>query len=115
MADVATQAAADQAAALAAAATAAIPAQFALTPAMVGNGNNPLDQMRSENQKLYHKAVEKLSVTFEGKRDQVILLGQALQNRAIQSGRNVTLVHIPDTHGTNRNLIMDYGHITYEE
>jgi hypothetical protein len=56
---------------------------------MVGNGKNPLDWTRSENQKLYHKAVEKLSLTFEGKSDQVILLGQALQNRGIQSGWNV--------------------------
>ena len=107
---------ADAAAAAAAAAAAnAPPNPFALTPAMVGNGNNPLDWTRSENQKLYHKAVEKLSVTFEGKSDQVILLGQALQNRAIQSGWNATLMDIPDTHGTNRNLITDYGRITYEE
>lgn len=106
-----------QAAALLTAQAAPNPQAFALMPAMVGNRNNPFDWTRSSNnQKLYHKAVDKLSVAFKGKSDQVlILLGQAMLNIAIQSGWNVTLMTIPNAAGMARNIITDYGRITYEE
>lgn len=90
------------------------PPVFALTPALVG-GNAFLDWTKSENIKLYHKAIEKLSFTFAGKHDQVLLLLQAIDNRASECGWKQTIMTIPDANGTNRNLLAEHGLLTYDD
>ena len=83
------------------------PALFALTPSLQNTGF--LDWSKSENVKLYSKAIENLDFKFEGKPDQVILLAQAVQNRAELCGFNRSIMTIPDEEGTNRNLITEHG------
>ena len=102
------------AAAIAASATPRTAPIFAVTPALIGNRTVFLDWSKAENTKLYHKAVEKLSVTFGGKGDQVLLLNQSLKDRAAQCGWDTTILTIPDSDNVNRNIISEHGLITYE-
>ena len=86
---------------------------FALTPALLNVGF--LDWSKSENVKLYTKAIEKLDVKFEGKPDQVILLAQATQNRAGLYGFDRTIMNIPDSTGVPRNIITEHGLLSYDD
>ena len=101
-------------AAIAASATPQTAPIFAVTPALIGNWTEFLDWSKAENTKLYHKAVEKLSVTFGGKGDQVLLLHQSLKDRAAQCGWDTTILTIPDSDAIDRNIISEHGLITYE-
>ena len=101
-------------AAIAASATPRTAPIFAVTPALIVNGTVFLDWSKAENTKLYHKAVEKLSVTFGGKGDQVLLLHQSLKDRAAQCGWDTTILTIPDSDAIDRNIISEHGLITYE-
>ena len=72
-----------------------------------------LDWSKSENVKLYSKAIKKLDFKFEEKLDQVILLAQAVQNRTELCGFNRSILTIPDKEGVDRNLITEYGLLSY--
>ena len=85
---------------------------FALTPALVGQGF--LDWTKHGNRKLHQKAIEKLSINFEGKADQILLLGNEMTNKANQMGFDRTIMHIPDENGINRNLIKEHGLLSYQ-
>ena len=90
---------------------AAAPALFVLTPSLQNTGF--LDWSKSENVRLYSKVIEKLDFEFEGRPDQVILLAQAVQNRAELCGFNRSIMTIPDEVGTNRNLITEHGLLSH--
>lgn len=103
--------AADQGAIAAGVAPVAPAPVFALTPALVGQGF--LDWTKHGNSKLHQKAIEKLSIKFEGKADQILLLGNEMTNKANQMGFERTIMNIPDENGTNRNLIKEHGLLSY--
>ena len=98
------------------AAAAAVPAEpvpvFALSPALVGQGF--LDWTKHGNSKLHQSAIEKLIIKFEGKADQILLLGNEMTNKANQMGFDRTIMHIPDENGINRNLIKEHGLLSYQ-
>ena len=54
---------------------------FTLTPALANTGF--LDFSKTKGLKLFNKATEKLDFIFQGKPDQVLLLTQAIRNKAI--------------------------------
>ena len=85
---------------------------FALTPALANTG--ALDLSKPEGSKLFNKAAEKLTFTFEGKPDQVPQLRQAIRNRAKLYGFNRTIMTIPDDDGNGRSLITEHGMLSYE-
>ena len=103
--------AADQGALAAGAAPVEPAPVFALTPALVGQ--DFLDWTKHGNSKLHQKAIEKLSIKFEGKADQILLLGNEMTNKANQMGFERTIMNIPDENGTNRNLIKEHGLLSY--
>ena len=99
-------------AATAAGAGAGTGATFALTPALANTGF--LDFSKTKGLKLFNKATEKLDFIFQGKPDQVLLLTQAIRNRAILCGFNRTIMTIPDDDGIDRSLISEHGMLSYE-
>jgi hypothetical protein len=88
----------------------AVPA-FAISPALVGQ--EYLERSKSGNIMLYKRAIEKMSTTFNGKADQILLLRQETSNKANQLGFNRTIMSIPDENNVNRNLIKDHGLLLY--
>jgi hypothetical protein len=105
--------AADQGALAAGAAPVEPAPVIALTPALVGQ--DFLDWTKHGNSKLHQKAIEKLSIKFEGKADQqILLLGNEMTNKANQMGFDRTIMNITDENGTNRNLIKEHGLLSYQ-
>ena len=98
------------------AAAGAVPAEpvpvFALSPALVGQGF--LGWTKHGNSKLHQRAIEKLSIKFQGNADQILLLGNEMTNKANQMGFDRTIMHIPDENGINRNLIKEHGLLSYQ-
>ena len=99
-------------AANAGAATATPPAIFALTPALLSTGF--LDWSKPAHAKLHVQATKGLDIIFKGKPDQVLLLCEAIQNRAQMCGFNNTIMTIPDDNGIDRDLITEHGMLSYD-
>ena len=89
-------------------------ATFALTPALANTGF--LDFSKTVGSKLFAKVrTKELDFIFQGKPDQVLLLTQAIRNRARVCGFNRTIMTIPDNDGNDRNLITEHaGMLSYD-
>lgn len=95
-----------------AAARQGVQAPFALTPALANIGY--IDFSKAEGLRLYKMATEKLEITFEGKPNQLLLLNQAIGNKAGAFGFDTTIMTIPDDDGIDRDLVSEHGMLSHE-
>ena len=88
-------------------------ATFALTPALANTGF--LYFSKTVGSKLFAEATKELDFIFQGKPDQVLLLTQAIRNRARVCAFNRTIMTILDDDGNDRNLITEHaGMLSYD-
>ena len=90
---------------------AAVAPVIALTPALLNK--EFLDWTKPKSDKLYSKAIEKVDFKFEGKPHEVILLAQAIQNRAEIYGFKRTVINTLVATSILRNLITEHGLLSY--
>jgi hypothetical protein len=82
-----------------------------MTPAYVQSGNI-IDYSSSQGIKLYHAAVAALKTMYTLESGNVNQANEALMQQASESdwdAMGANILNIPDSNGTHRNVILEYG------
>jgi hypothetical protein len=87
------------------------PAPFALVPGQANN--DPLDYSKAADVKLFHRAIKGIEPKFDLKENSLqVFLAKVKEQARIFNWAAV--IDIPDTAGTVRNLITNYGQLTID-
>lgn len=92
-------------------------AAFALTPGRA-NPAQPINYTTTVGSKIYEQATEALPFKFNAEAKEVNAFREKLMERAEKQGWNIAgadVLTIPDTNGTNFNIINEYGRLSFEE
>jgi hypothetical protein len=91
--------------------------EFALSPGQF-HAAQLIDYSTSTGIKVWNEATAALNFNFSAQANEVNKFCERLNDRAEKQGWKATgadIITIPDASGTNRNLIKEYGRLTFEE
>ena len=89
---------------------------FALTPVQTNTGN-AIDRTTSTGVKARNATTTELVHEFDGESKNVHAFCEKLNDRAIYSGWCATgggMINMPDSNGIDRNLVAEFGVLTFE-